>query len=141
MLSTLRTHPGPRLNLLALWLLASVLPALTFSTCTAQPLPLRAASSNAQPAPCSAMVGHERPSAVHGGAPAKECTFKPCCASQPAPAFTWRLDKPLIPALLMYLAWLSAGPPHNHLPRSFRMGSPPPGRRIALILRFCTLLN
>jgi len=73
----------------------------------------------------------------------QDCTFKPCLDSQthPFPDFN-RLAHPDLPVIILGLIWtivclIQFFPLTKPLPKT----ESPPGRRILLIYRFCTLLN
>jgi hypothetical protein len=143
-LKALRT-PGnrPWLHLLVYVLLVSLVSALVFSTC-AMPSSWRIVSTDAQAAGCpeTAEPGHPQGHEGHVKAPDRDCSFKPCFDSQPGSAFGYKIEKPEIPVLLLCLIWVFGSLLQPAPSRRFpRLGSPPHGRRIPLIYRFCTLLN
>ena len=101
-------------------------------------MPLSAHVSASMPTDCIALDEH----AQHTGhEPAKDCSFKPCFESQPHPVFVSKYDQPEFAAVMpcfWLLAFLFA---RSQPQRILRIVSPPDGRRIPLIYRFCTLLN
>lgn len=74
----------------------------------------------------------------------QDCSLKPCFEAQSNPSLSSlnRLVKPDLPLFVLCFVWtleqlfFARRPPFK-----VRLSDPPPGRRIPLIYRFCTLLN
>jgi hypothetical protein len=130
----------PYLHTLVFVLLVSWVSALVSSTC-AMPAPWRVASE-VMPAGCAEPANHAQAHQGHTSAPAQDCSFKPCLDSQPNLGLGFKIAKLEIPVFLLCLIWMIG---HISLSvttrRNPRITSPPDGRRIPLIYRFCTLLN
>lgn len=80
----------------------------------------------------------------HAAHPAQtiDCSLQQCPDSQPNPPFSFKLDQPDISPALLCLIWLSGWlfayrPLLVHLKRL----AIPPGKPVALIYRYCILLN
>jgi hypothetical protein len=120
------------------YLLAMSLVFASISAICTMPLSWRTHVSASVSADCIALDEH----AQHAGhEPAKDCSFKPCFESQPHPVFASKYDQPEFAAVMLcfwLLAFLFARSQPQRIPR---IVSPPDGRRIPLIYRFCTLLN
>jgi hypothetical protein len=73
----------------------------------------------------------------------QDCSLKPCFESQPNPFSGFnRLVKPDLPVFIVFLIWTFGGLFFVTLLVPIpRVADSPPGRRIPLIYRFCTLLN
>lgn len=144
MLNALRAQRNrPYLHVLVFVQLVSLVSVLVFSTC-AMPSTWRTTSTEAQPANCSETSdhGHSLGHAGHGQAPVKDCSYKPCFASQPNPIAGFAIEIPNIPVFVLSLILITWGLLLNVQVQSPpRANSPPDGRRIPLIYRFCTLLN
>jgi hypothetical protein len=142
-LATLRYQRNrPYLHALIFVLMLSWLSMLVSATC-AMPMAWRSASAEVMPAGCSGPGNH---TPVHSGQPSmpdQGCSFKPCMDSQPNPAFEFKIDKPQMPVFVLCLigliGYLFHYIPLLYIPRA--TASPPIGRRILLIYRYCTLLN
>ncbi|MBL1262497.1 hypothetical protein [Candidatus Methylomicrobium oryzae] len=123
-------------------LMVSWLSMLISNTCT-MPASTFAAPADSMPAGCAEMAPSALQAGKHAAMPDQDCSFKPCLDSHPNPAFEAKIDKPPMPifalCLIGLLGWLS----HCliSVPRIPRTTSPPIGRRVLLIYRFCTLLN
>jgi hypothetical protein len=122
-------------------LVMSLIFALISATCT-MPLSWRVDVSGSMSADCMMLDEHAQQHVGHGSEPAKDCSFKPCFASQAHPVLSVKNDQPEFMAVLLcfWLAgFLLARPQPRFIPR---LVSPlPGGRRIPLIYRYCTLLN
>lgn len=142
MITTLRAQRNrPYLHVLVVVLLVSWVSTLVSSTC-AMPAPGRTSPSKTMPAGCSEPAQHAPEHQGHTTAPAQDCFFKPCLDVQPNPVFGHKFDKPEMPVFVLCLIWAMAGLLlHVQTRRIPRVTSPPIGRRIPLIYRFCTLLN
>lgn len=131
----------PYLHVLVFVLLVSWVSALVTSTC-AMPAPWRLHATDAMPAGCSEPANHTHDHKAHRSIPAKDCSFQPCLDSQPNPVVGYKLTKPEMPVFLLCLIWaignLFFSP---RLSPNRPATSPPAGRRISLIYRFCILLN
>jgi hypothetical protein len=91
---------------------------------------------------CSEADSHA-PGHHQGQLPKQDCSLKPCFEAQ-ADSFSGfnRLFKPDVPVFILCLVWtLGYLFPVVSPARIPRVADPPPGRRILLIYRFCTLLN
>lgn len=141
MLTKLRSQRnGPYLQMLVFLLLVSWFSSLVSATCS-MPLQWRA-FSGAMPAGCSKPDQQASERMHHAPKPSQDCSFKPCLESQVNPAFEFKLDKPGMPVFVLCLVWLTGCLFRNvQVPRIPCSMVPPTGRRIALIYRFCTLLN
>jgi hypothetical protein len=126
----------PCLHALLFVVLASWLVLLVSATCT-MPLPWQAAPE--------AMPACPEPHApAKSPLPKTDCSLKTCLEAPSAPGLAAHPDRPpQLPLAILCLIWLAATwlrP--DQTSRSPRwLEDPPPGRRIPLIYRFCTLLN
>ncbi len=142
MLNALRTKRNrPYLHALVFVLLVGLVSVLVFSTC-AMPVSWRMSSSETMPAGCSEPVKHAREHQGRTTTPDQECSFEPCIDSHPNPVFGYKLDKPDLPVFLLPLIWIIGSLLYDIQARRIpRIASPPAGRRIPLICRFCILLD
>lgn len=141
MLNALRLRRSrPYLHVLVFVQLLSLIWVLIFSTC-AMPSIWRHASAEAQPQSCSETSSHSFGHGGHSQVPTKDCSYKPCFASQPNPAAAFSFEIPKIPGMILELIWITLGlllcgptqPPSC-------TNSPPDGQRIPLFHQFCSLL-
>ncbi len=131
----------PYLRVLMFVLLASWVSILVSATCS-MPAPWRLSSADSMPAGCSEAANHSQGDKGQGSPPVHDCSFKPCLDSQPNPVFGYKLDKPDLPVFLLPLIWIIGSLLFDIQARRIpRTASPPDGRRIPLIYRFCILLD
>jgi hypothetical protein len=123
-------------------LMVSWLSMLISNTCT-MPASTFAASAEMMPAGCAEMDSSALHAGKHTGMSDQNCSFKPCFDSHSSPAFEVKIDKPPMPIFALCLIGLIGCLFHwlFSVPRIPRTTSPPIGRRVLLIYRFCTLLN
>ncbi len=130
------------LHVLVFVVLLSWLSMLVSATC-AMPGSGRISTADVMPAGCPDQDSHLPAHTGQPIMPDQDCSFKPCFDSQPNPAFEFKIDKPQMPIFILFfiglVGYLIHFVPLLHIPRT--TASPPIGRRILLIYRYCTLLN
>jgi len=123
-------------------LMVSWLSMLISNTCM-MPASAFAKPADTMPAGCTEMDPSALHARKHAAMPDQDCSFKPCLDSHPNPVFEVKIDKPPMPIFALCLIGLIGCLFHwlFSVPRIPRTTSPPIGRRVLLIYRFCTLLN
>lgn len=128
----------PYLHVLVFVLLVSWFSLLVSATCS---MPGQWRVSSDAMAGCSEPDQHAPEHKEHAPKPSQDCSFKPCLESQPNPGFEYKLDKPETPIFVLCLIWLVGALRNVQIRRIPYAATPPVGRRIPLIYRFCILLN
>lgn len=133
----------PYLRFLVCILLLCWLPMIVSATC-AMPMASLTVFSDPMPAGCSDANNHTHTATTgNPGLPSQNCSLKPCLDTPPNPVFELKADNPELPVFILSLVGLSLTffefIPKLRLLRTNT--SPPIGRRILLIYRYCTLLN
>lgn len=121
-------------------LMLSLVSSLVSATC-AMPSVWRSQSADLMPEGCPESSGHSMHK-DHSSDPVKDCSFKPCLDSQLNQASGYKLDNPEIPFAVLNLLWLLVlFISYARAKPVYPVASPPDGRRIPLIYRYCILLN
>jgi hypothetical protein len=129
------------LHVLVFVLLVSWISLLVSASC-AMPSTWRVSPADAMPVGCSGQDGHAPMHPGHHPQPVQDCSLKPCAESLSKPVYGFKSNNPEMPIILLCLIWLVGDWLSSHPnPRTPRADSPPDGRRVLLIYRFCTLLN
>jgi hypothetical protein len=114
---------------------------LLFSATCLMPSTWNTLAVEAMPAGCHESIVHTQQHNDHAATTTQDCSLKPCLDSQNSQNFGFQLDKLDIAINVIFCIFLIVLSSYKPKLSSTHFTTPPIGRRLLLIYRYCTLLN